>query len=225
MVSLDDGVVTGSSIMPQKRNPDPLEVTRSKASIAHAALQALLSMGRAALSGYNRDIQYSKYLIMDVFRECEKAPQVIGRVVKGLTVHRDRMAELAGQDFLNAVDIADHLSRSLDLPFRQSYHVVARAVRSCRDSGRLSLEAIDAALAEEGVDATLDAGSFEQMDSPMAVVNAKNHIGGPAPDALKRNAQRLAQASESLRSEIVDRRARLSAAWEEKEAAARSYRD
>ena len=68
MVRIDDGFVTGSSIMPQKKNPDFAEVIRSKAAFVQGQLQSLLGIQKGALSGYNRDTQWTKYLIMDVVR-------------------------------------------------------------------------------------------------------------------------------------------------------------
>ena len=224
MVALHESVVQGSSIMPQKRNPDPLEVTRAKASIAHATLAALLSIERAGLSGYNRDLQYTKYLAMDLIRECAAAPRVIGLVVETLVPQRERMAEMANQDFLNAVDVADLLCRRLDLPFRQSYHVVAEAVRSSR-TGRLEVESVNAALEGEGLGSRLTLEDFAPVQDPAAVIASKSHVGGPAPDALRRTADDIESAAEESAARLQELRALLDRAWEEKERVASALRE
>ena len=77
LLQLDDNYVTGSSIMPQKKNPDFAEVIKSKASLAHGFLSSLLGIQKGSLSGYNRDTQVTKYLIMDLIRECEAAPVIL----------------------------------------------------------------------------------------------------------------------------------------------------
>ena len=82
VIQIDDNYVTGSSIMPQKKNPD--FVIKSKASLAHGMLSGLLSIQKGAMSGYNRDTQTSKYLIMDLIRECESAPVLLQGVLESL---------------------------------------------------------------------------------------------------------------------------------------------
>ena len=106
MISLSDKIVTGSSIMPQKKNPDFAEIIKSKASLAHGMLSGLLSIQKGAMSGYNRDTQTSKYLIMDLIRECESAPLILQGVLESLTVNHKKMKELSETDFMNAADIA-----------------------------------------------------------------------------------------------------------------------
>ncbi len=103
MLRLHDSFVLGSSIMPQKRNPGPLEVTRAKAALAHGTLQALFGIAKASLSGYNRDGQYTKYLIFDLISECELAPVVLRGVVRTVQVNKEVMRKQATQGFLNAV--------------------------------------------------------------------------------------------------------------------------
>ncbi len=220
MVRLDDGVVQGSSIMPQKRNPDPLEVTRAKAVLAHSTFQALVGIARGGLSGYNRDLQYTKYLVIDLLRECGKAPAVMRRVVEGLEPDRARMKDLAGRDFLNAVDVADTLARSLGLPFRQAYDVVADAVHACEAQGRLTPAAVNAALSRAGVSGRLGETEFRALDDPAALLESRGHLGGPAPRALESTAAALEQRLERLRADVRGRRDRLAAAWKAKEEAA-----
>jgi argininosuccinate lyase len=221
MVRLDDAVVQGSSIMPQKRNPDPLEVTRAKAVLAQSAFQALTGIARGGLSGYNRDLQYTKYLVMDLLRECGSAPAVIRRVVEGLEPDRARMREMAGRDFLNAVDVADALTRK-GLPFRQAYGVVAAAVHASEARGALTASAVNQALAAAGVGQRVTAAEIEALTDPVALVEARGHIGGPAPRAL-------GAAADALQRQLAEREAtvracgdRLAAAWQAKERAAQA---
>jgi argininosuccinate lyase len=183
MLKLHDSFVLGSSIMPQKRNPGPLEVTRAKTALAHGTLQALFGIAKASLSGYNRDGQYTKYLIFDLISECELAPVVLREIVRTMHVNRDAMRKLANVGFLNAVDVADYITRQLNVPFRQSYHIVAEAVKLSDSEGEITLQAVNSAMKNAGIDEAIDAEAFDQLKIPEMNVRLKNHIGGPAPEA------------------------------------------
>jgi len=115
---------TGSSIMPQKRNPDFAEVTRAKAAALAGHVQTLLGIGTAAPGGYNRDTQWTKYVAMDAAAELSLAPEVFAGVFGTLTVHPVRMLDAAQVGFLNATDVADFLARTRNLPFRDCYRVL-----------------------------------------------------------------------------------------------------
>ncbi len=216
MVRLDDAVVQGSSIMPQKRNPDPLEVTRAKAALAQSAFQTLTGIARGGISGYNRDLQYSKYVVMDLLRECGSAPAVIRRVVQGLEPDRARMRAMAGRDFLNAVDVADALTRK-GLPFRQAYSVVAAAVHASEARGSLTAASVNDALAAAGVGQRVSAAEIEALTDPVALVEARGHVGGPAPRALEAAADLLERQLASRRGTLRECGERIAAAWQAKE--------
>jgi argininosuccinate lyase len=184
MIRLDDKFVGGSSIMPQKRNPAPLEATRAKTAIAHGTMLAIFEIAKASLSGYNRDSQYTKYLIFDLVSECELAPVVIREVVKTMQVNKDVMKKLATVGFLNAVDVADYLTRQFKIPFRQSYHIVADAVKLSDAEGEITLSALNNALKDAGIEISIKIPDFNQLSVPEMNVKLKDHIGGPAPQSV-----------------------------------------
>lgn len=186
MIRLDDKFVGGSSIMPQKRNPAPLEVTRAKTAIAHGIMQAIFEIAKASLSGYNRDSQYTKYLIFDLISECELAPVVIREVIRTMQVNKDVMKRLATVGFLNAVDVADYLTRQFKMPFRQTYHIVADAVKLSDKEGAITLSALNDVLKDEGIGISIDESDFIKLSVPEMNVRLKNHIGGPAPNAVSK---------------------------------------
>jgi len=193
MLRLHDSFVLGSSIMPQKRNPGPLEVTRAKTAMANSTQQALFGIAKASLSGYNRDGQYTKYLIFDMISECELAPVVLREVIKTVQVNKDVMRKQATVGFLNAVDVADHITREFGVPFRQAYHAVAEAVKLSDAAGEITLEAINTALKNAEIDEALDAEAMDQLSVPERNVTLKDHIGGPAPDAVSRAINTIAE--------------------------------
>ena len=99
MIKLDDQFCTGSSIMPQKKNPDSLEVIKGKAGLAAGSLQSLISMGKGNFIGYNRDSQWTKYVIMDLAAECVEAPKVLEGVIKTLKADKDKMKAWSQKGF------------------------------------------------------------------------------------------------------------------------------
>jgi len=143
---LDDQFVTGSSIMPQKRNPDFAEVTRAKASAVAGILAGLLGIGRSAPAGYNRDSQWTKYLVMDAFAEIEGAPAIFQGVFESMAVDARRMREACAEGYMNAAEVAEALAARTRLPFRDCYRVVAEAVAACESAGTLRREALNGVL-------------------------------------------------------------------------------
>jgi argininosuccinate lyase len=127
LVRLPDTHVTGSSIMPQKRNPDFCEVTRARALSAQGLAANLIGAGRGLLSGYNRDAQWTKFWIMDLFDEVGPAPEIFADAIAGLTVDKPALRRAATEGFALAADLADHLARTRKIPFRRAYHVIGEA--------------------------------------------------------------------------------------------------
>ena len=195
IVRVADRYVTGSSIMPQKRNPDFAEVTRAKTVLIQNLTNSLLGMARGALSGYNRDTQWTKYVIMDIFDEAMQTPDIFAGVVGSMKVDEERAAAFARENFVDAVDVADALSRVAGLPFRAAYDIVSKAVRLSEGQGRISPEVV-AQLTEEAGHGRVNLA----MDAPEAIVAAKTHIGAPAPDALHRDLKPMHEELNALKN-------------------------
>jgi argininosuccinate lyase len=105
---IGDAYVTGSSIMPQKRTPDFAEAPKAKAALAGSTAATLLDLTRGDASGYNREQQWSKYLMLDLFAELGPAPVVLRGAIESLTLDKKRMRTLMQHDFLEAADVADY---------------------------------------------------------------------------------------------------------------------
>ena len=191
MVTLPDAYVTGSSIMPQKRNPDLAEVIRGKTAWVHGMVTGLLAMPRGLMSGYNRDTQVTKYAIMDVVRECQPAPVVLRGLLQGITVHAERMRERLDQGFIAAADFADVLARTLGLPFRACYDIAAVAVRKSGNAGHITEKAAREALREAGHDPAAAASVLADLGDPLRIVAWRKHTGAPAPDVVREQIKRL----------------------------------
>ncbi len=133
-VELDDAYATGSSIMPQKKNPDSAELTRGKAGRVFGDLFAILTLMEGLPLTYNRDLQEDKEALFDGVDTTAACLDIMTGAMGTLGVNATRMAEAAGGSFATATDLADYLVRK-GLPFREAHAVVGRIVRLCLDRG------------------------------------------------------------------------------------------
>jgi len=133
-VSLPDEFCTGSSLMPQKKNPDACELLRGKSARLQGNLQTLLTLTKGLPLTYNRDLQEDKPPVFDTFDQASICADVLAGVAAGLTVNADRCAAAAGDPALLATDLADYLV-TRGVPFRQAHHAVGAVVKLAEKSG------------------------------------------------------------------------------------------
>jgi argininosuccinate lyase len=142
-LELDDAFATGSSIMPQKKNPDVAELVRGKTGRVYGSLLALLTVLKGLPLTYNRDLQEDKEALFDAVDTLLGSLRCLTPMLRTARVHTARLREAAGESFSLATDLADYLVRR-GLPFREAHGVVGRLVAYCLDQGRdlrqLSLE-------------------------------------------------------------------------------------
>lgn len=132
-IELSDKYSTGSSIMPQKKNPDIAELVRGKTGRVYGSLMALLTVMKALPLAYNKDMQEDKEQIFDAIDTVKACLPVFTAMVKTMTLRRDNMRRAAAEGFINATDCADYLVKK-GLPFRDAYTVVGKLVNSCIES-------------------------------------------------------------------------------------------
>ncbi|MEL6366073.1 MAG: argininosuccinate lyase [Pseudomonadota bacterium] len=173
---------TGSSIMPQKRNPDAAELIRGKTGGVLAAFQSLAVTMKGLPLAYSKDMQEGKAPALDALETVEDCLAIAAGMTAELMVFPERMAAAAGVGHTTAVDLADLLVRRAGLPFREAHHVVGRLV-ALADARGTSLS--DLPLAEaQGVSASVDAEMLAALD-PAASVRSRAHVGGPAPEVVR----------------------------------------
>jgi len=134
-VELPDAFTTGSSIMPQKKNPDVAEIVRGKTGRVFGALVALLTTMKGLPLAYNRDMQEDKVPVFDAVDTIKSSLSVLGAMVPHIRFHRKRLADTAGDAFSTATDIAEYLVRK-GMPFREAHEVTGRIVLHCMESGK-----------------------------------------------------------------------------------------
>ena len=129
-VELPDGYCTGSSMMPQKKNPDVLELIRAKTGRVFGHLQALLTIMKGLPLAYNRDLQEDKVPLFDTADTVKASVKIMREIVAGMKVMPERMLDAAQDGFMNATDLADYLA-ARGLPFRAAHQVAGRVVQFC----------------------------------------------------------------------------------------------
>ncbi|MBN2328155.1 MAG: argininosuccinate lyase [Candidatus Omnitrophica bacterium] len=199
-LALPSDFTTGSSIMPQKRNPDFAEAIKGKSHVIAGLAQALISIDGANLSGYNKDVQWSKYLFLDAVREAGGAATILANVVMSMTVHADRMEQAARSGFLNAVDVADYLARSRRLPFRKTYTLMSEAV-GASTKNYFQFQELNQVLVDHHA-ALLSSSEFEKLNDPMKCLLSRSHIGSPNPKQVRRQIQAMKRKSETFQKWI-----------------------
>ncbi len=168
MVRLDDRHCSGSSIMPQKRNPCSLEVIKAKTSFAHGTVVSLLSTGKALFMGYNRDTQWTKYWIMDLVDESKPALSVMADVIRLLRIDEKRMLEEAQKEFAGATRLMEWMVRTHELPLRKAKMVMEKAVKYSEKEGegKVSYPSLKKALSEMNVNLSVTAKKLNKIQSP-----------------------------------------------------------
>jgi argininosuccinate lyase len=189
MLRLDDAHSDGSSMMPQKRNPGPLEVIKAKASIAQGILTGLMSIGKGAMVGYNRDSQWTKYLIMDMVSECAPALPVMKEIVEGMAVNASAMEAQARKGFIASTHLLESILKHAKLPFRQGKGLVERAVRFAEKAGReaVSLTDLNRAVRETGLKLRFASSDIARWQNPAKILEGERAVGGPGLRATQKS--------------------------------------
>lgn len=180
-IEIGDDFCTGSSIMPQKKNPDVAELIRGKSSRGIGNLMSLLTLMKGQPLTYNRDNQEDKEPLFDSAATLDKVLRVFTAMIPSISVNAERMRNSASQGFATATDLADYLVRK-GLPFRDAHEVVGKAVAQCISE---NIELADLTLEQlQGFHSSIEADVFDALTLEGSV-NARNHTGGTAPDQIR----------------------------------------
>ena len=181
-VDLDDAYSTGSSIMPQKKNPDVAELVRGKTGRIYGDLIALLTVMKGLPLAYNKDMQEDKEPVFDAIDTIEMCIPVFGAMLNTLTVRPKNMAKAAAGGFINATDCADYLTKK-GMPFREAYMIVGRLVNMCIQSG----ETLDTLTLRDfrAISSLFDGDIYDALDLRHCVSERKV-FGGPSHDDVVR---------------------------------------
>ena len=180
-VTLSDSFSTGSSIMPQKKNPDITELVRGKTGRVYGDLMTLLTAMKALPLAYNKDMQEDKEALFDAIDTADLSLSVLTPMLRTAAFHPDAMRRAAAAGFINATDCADYMVRK-GIPFRDAYGIVGRLVRHCIEQGK-TLETLSV---EEyrTFSPVFDSDVYPAIDL-LACVSLRDIPGGPAPRRVR----------------------------------------
>lgn len=180
-IELDDAYSTGSSIMPQKKNPDVAELVRGKTGRVYGSLMGLLTMMKGLPLAYNKDMQEDKEQIFDAIDTVKMCLPVFSKMLLTMKIKRENMLRGAKGGFTNATDVADYLVKH-GLPFRDAHAVVGRMVAYCIENNKVI---DDLSMSEFKEFSNLIEDDIYKEISLETCVNQRKLIGGPAYDTVK----------------------------------------
>ena len=175
-IDLDDAYSTGSSIMPQKKNPDVAELMRGKTGRVYGHLMGLLTTMKGLPLAYNKDMQEDKEPLFDTVETWQKCLLVLTPMLRTMTVRKDAMLQAAKGGFTNATDLADYLVRK-GIPFRDAHAIVGKLVAECLDRG-ISLDEVT--LEEYKAHNPLIEADIYDAIAVYTCMATRNTVGGPS---------------------------------------------
>jgi argininosuccinate lyase len=220
-VALDDDYASTSSIMPQKVNPDTMELVRASAGDAAGALQGLLTTLKGLPRAYNRDLQRATTHAWDAVDAVAGATEVAAGAVATATWDEAALAAAADEGFATATGVADLLARA-GVPFRTAHEVVATAA-AADDPGFEDLDAAAREVLGVGLEAHVDRAAVEAALDPAESVASRDSPGGPAPEAVADQLDAAAAALSADEAAVADARDGLAAAADDLEAEVSAY--
>ena len=192
-ITLTDAFTTGSSIMPQKRNPDAAELVRAKVGRIMGALTALTIVMKGLPLAYSKDMQVDKEPVFDAFDALELGLAAMAGMVADMTPNGGRLAEAAGAAFSTATDLADWLVMNLNMPFRDAHHVTGTIVALAEKQG-LTLDALSLEDMQV-VEPRITKDIFNVL-TPLASASSRTSYGGTAPSEVRKQVARWKSALE-----------------------------
>lgn len=181
-IAIDDGFCTGSSIMPQKKNPDMAELIRGKVGRVYGDLMQLLTVMKGTPMAYNKDFQEDKESLFDAIDTWKSTIAIFAKMLENTEFRVDQIRAQMGKGFLNATDIAEHFAKQ-GIPFREAHSIVGRMVKTCEHEGCDFEDLTDEQL--QAIDSRISKAMLGDISIP-ACVNARASYGGTAPDEVRR---------------------------------------
>ncbi|ACT57941.1 argininosuccinate lyase [Hirschia baltica ATCC 49814] len=177
-VRMSDAWSTGSSIMPQKRNPDAAELVRAKTGRANGSLIAMLTLMKGLPLAYSKDMQDDKQITFEAFDSLDLSLQAMTGMIETMTFNKENLAKAASGGFSTATDLADWLVRDLNIPFREAHHITGASVKAAEEKGvqlwDLSLEELQA------IEPRITNDVFDILSVDASVASRQSY-GGTAP--------------------------------------------
>ncbi|MGQ9719833.1 MAG: argininosuccinate lyase [Candidatus Jordarchaeum sp.] len=203
VIELDEVYTTGSSLMPQKKNPDVAELTRGRVGRIYGYLVQVLTILKGIPSGYNRDQQEIKGPIFHGLDTVKSILQIMPGLVSTIKFNQERMLNLISDSYSTATELVDLIIKETQTPFRLAHRIVGIYVKQTLKSGNKADPGLLTSLikSETGKVIRINTDMIEKAIDPKTTIERRNHIGGPAPAEVRRM---LANRKEILNSKMVN---------------------
>jgi argininosuccinate lyase len=185
-IEISDAFTTGSSIMPQKKNPDVAELVRGKTGRIYGNLMALLTLMKGLPLSYNRDMQEDKRPLFDTVDTLKACLEIMNAMLPGTTFNRQRMSATTGEGYSTATDVAEYLVKK-GVPFREAHEITGKIVLYCI---KKKVELLELTLTELKSFSPLIAKDIFPALDPAASVRARSSYGGTSPSQVLRQIKR-----------------------------------
>lgn len=209
MIKISDEYTTGSSIMPQKKNPDTLEVMKAKSAFAAAHLQSLIAIGKTAFIGYNRDTQWTKYALLDLIDETAKAPPIMTGIIKTLSVNSKQMEHWAQKGFIGATSLMETLCAKFNLPLRAGKIIIEKAIKYTKNKDKVEYEALKKALKDEGLKIDIKKSQVDQWQNPDEIIKNYASSGSPSIVEMKKSISEVKKQNDKNKKWFEEKKAHL----------------
>ena len=192
LIHFNDSVLTGSSIMPQKKNPDPAELIRGRVGINYGKLNSMLTIMKGLPMSYFKDLQDDKALVFESYDTLKDTLTMSSELIENLKTSKDKMYKMANEGFTTATDFADYLVKEKNLTFRESYGISSQLVNFAEKNGKLLNQITLDELKKFYKD--LDKNVLKIFDIKNSM-NSKKSYGGTSPDNVKKMIKRYKKAT------------------------------
>ncbi|OYT55185.1 MAG: argininosuccinate lyase [Candidatus Altiarchaeales archaeon ex4484_2] len=214
-ISLPEGYTTGSSIMPQKKNPDAAEMVRGKTGRVYGALMQSLSILKGLPLGYNRDLQEDRSLLWNSLKTTRMSLDVMGGMLSEAEFNKKKMEDVVDESFAAATELANHLVKVNKMSFRESHQVIGDVVSKLADEGK-TLRDIDEtfALLKKEIDGSIPLNELKKLVDSKRVVEANSSLGGTSPKEVGRMVSSLKSGVKGYRKSVWKKRDKIAKAKE-----------
>ena len=211
-IEFSDGFATGSSIMPQKKNPDMAELVRGKTGRVYGALFQVLTLMKGLPSGYNRDMQEDRELLWGAMKVVKGSLAVLDAGISGMKINKERMAESVYSDYSTATELANYLVREKGIAFRKAYEITGGVVKVLVSKKKDFRDAAEVKKALKADCIEISGDDFSEILDPLKAASRNKSPGGTSPSEVKRMAKELKEKNSLHRVELKKKTDRVESA-------------
>jgi len=205
ILEIPDRFTTGSSIMPQKKNPDFAELIRGKTGFLYGSLMQILTVMKGIPLGYNRDMQEDRIMLWNSIGYVNSSLEILSEVISGLKFNEERMLELVNKNFSMATELANYLVREMHINFRSSHEIVGGIVKKLAEADKdfSNIDMVSKLLMAKGIN--LDKKTLGKILNPENSINLSSSLGGTSPTEVRKSIKKLKDKTSFFNKKLTER--------------------